>query len=816
MWLRWSARDLRHNAVAVAAIALVMAIGIGVFAGLGSTATWRRESNDASFAALRMHDLRVALSPGTFADEGALAATVGLIEDAGSVAAVSERLIVDSQVDTTTATASDATNDGEAILVRARLVGMEFEGDSTVDDLWLRDGEVPDVAAPGDPTVALEAKFADDNELATTGVLAIAGGRQVTYVGLGATPEDFFYGGPEGTVLSQGDFAILYAPLPTAQDLSGEVGRVNDVVLTLADGADPAAIASQLAAAMEAAGFGATVSTRDEAVAFRVLYEDIENDQRVWNAVSALVLMAAALAAFNLVSRIVEAQRREIGIGMALGVPRWQLAIRPLLVGVEVALLGSLAGLAVGSWVGGAMADLLESLLPLPDYRTPFQFGVFARAAVLGMVIPIAASALPVWRAVRVEPIEAIRTGHLAAKSSGMSDWTNRFTLPGSSLTQMAVRNVFRTPRRSILTALGVGAAITALVGVLGLLDSFSRTIDQGSAELTRGDSDRVIVQLDTFYDAASPALATIESAPAVGITDEGLRLPATAVTPDPDDEFDLVIELIDLDVATWVPTTEESSSGEPDGLILAQKAADDLGVGGGDRITVRHPYRADDGAFSITESTMTVAAIHPNPLRAFAYADLGMADDFGLEGTTNVLNAYPVVGSTSADLQRAVFNLPGVTSSQAVAGISEGFDKALEQFIGFLFIAAVAVLILALLIAFNASRITIDERRREHATMRAFGLPVRSVMGVVVKESIVVGLLATAIGVAAGLAFLSWMLQSLATTTVPELGIDAYLSPSTIIIAIAVGLVAVAAAPLFLVRRVRKMNIPDTLRVME
>ena len=60
-WLRWSWRDLRSHWIAVTAIALVLAIGTGVYAGLGSTAEWRRQSNDASFAALAMHDLRVTL-----------------------------------------------------------------------------------------------------------------------------------------------------------------------------------------------------------------------------------------------------------------------------------------------------------------------------------------------------------------------------------------------------------------------------------------------------------------------------------------------------------------------------------------------------------------------------------------------------------------------------------------------------------------------------------------------------------------------------------------------------------------------------------
>ena len=55
--LRWSARDLRRRWVQVAAIALIIAIGTGVYSALGSTATWRRTSNDASFAAVGMYDL---------------------------------------------------------------------------------------------------------------------------------------------------------------------------------------------------------------------------------------------------------------------------------------------------------------------------------------------------------------------------------------------------------------------------------------------------------------------------------------------------------------------------------------------------------------------------------------------------------------------------------------------------------------------------------------------------------------------------------------------------------------------------------------
>ena len=82
LWLRWSWRDLRSRWVLVVAIALVIAIGTGVYAGLGSTAHWRRASNDASYSALRMHDLRITLPEGGLAIEGELAALARSIPDA--------------------------------------------------------------------------------------------------------------------------------------------------------------------------------------------------------------------------------------------------------------------------------------------------------------------------------------------------------------------------------------------------------------------------------------------------------------------------------------------------------------------------------------------------------------------------------------------------------------------------------------------------------------------------------------------------------------------------------------------------------------
>ena len=115
LWLRWSWRDLRHHWIAVLAIGLVIAIGTGVYAGLSSTSTWRRLSNDASFAAGNIHSVRATVAPGTFAAEGELADIVRALPAAGELAGLTERLVVDTQVEV-------MTPDGE-LLVNGQVIG---------------------------------------------------------------------------------------------------------------------------------------------------------------------------------------------------------------------------------------------------------------------------------------------------------------------------------------------------------------------------------------------------------------------------------------------------------------------------------------------------------------------------------------------------------------------------------------------------------------------------------------------------------------------------------------------------------------------
>jgi predicted permease len=122
----------------------------------------------------------------------------------------------------------------------------------------------------------------------------------------------------------------------------------------------------------------------------------------VTSALALLVIGLTAIGLYGVLSFLTRMRTREIGVRMALGARRTHIA---LTVARQVAVwLGW--GLGIGAAAGLALAPLFGSLL----YGVPPADGVtFALVALLLTGIATAASAVPAWRASRVDPQIALR-----------------------------------------------------------------------------------------------------------------------------------------------------------------------------------------------------------------------------------------------------------------------------------------------------------------------------------------------------------------------------------------------------------------------
>ncbi len=554
----------------------------------------------------------------------------------------------------------------------------------------------------------LDWNFANRSHLPPSGRVRLAGAGPVAYSGHGVTPQHLLIVDESGMAGAESKLGTIYLPLAAAQRVVGRPGAVNELVLRVPHDTDVGTAERTLRAAFRDAlpGSPVTLTRGDEETAQRILYRDARNDQKVFLTLAILVLAGAAVAAFNLISRVVEAQRREIGIGMALGVEPRLLALRPLALAAQIALLGVLLSVPIGLGLSGLIKELLKDYFPLPVYARTFPTGLFVLASAVGVAIPLLAAAIPVRRAVRVAPIEAIRIGFRAAKGAGASRLLSGLPIPGRSLARLPVRNVARAPLRTLLTVLALAGVITSIVAVLGMVDAIRDVADRQEGEVLRSSPSRLNVQLSGLEAASGPLVRRLSTAPGVARSEPSLTVAAELRRGEK--SIDAALTFVPLDSRVWSPSVAGGGSGRP-GILLSRRAADTMGAAPGDRIVLRHPRRAGRG-LAMTSTPVRVAGIHGSPLRVLAYMDAAGAGRLGLGGLANGLTLVPEPGRATA-LEHALFGQPGVASVRSASSDTEALRTTVSAFTETIQIVALITLGLGLLVAFTTVSVSVDER---------------------------------------------------------------------------------------------------------
>ncbi len=122
----------------------------------------------------------------------------------------------------------------------------------------------------------------------------------------------------------------------------------------------------------------------------------------VFGLAGVLALIVAALGLYSVLSYLVEQRTQEIGVRMALGARVGNIVRLVLRDSLGMTLLGVTIG-AVLALIGGRF---LQALLFEASPRDP---GVFVTVAASLILVAVAASILPAWRANGVDPMEALR-----------------------------------------------------------------------------------------------------------------------------------------------------------------------------------------------------------------------------------------------------------------------------------------------------------------------------------------------------------------------------------------------------------------------
>lgn len=223
------------------------------------------------------------------------------------------------------------------------------------------------------------------------------GKRLEIFDGQGFTPSEIIgvVGGDKESALQQPFRPEIFAPYRQAASLR--------MTLVVRSSRDPLALVPAIRDAVH------RVDAAEATSAFRSLGDVVSGSQAserfeviLLNTFGAIALLLAASGVFGVQSYLVAEQTHDIGIRVTLGAQRRHVLAFVLRRGIVLAGLGACIGIAVAL----ALTHFMQALLYRVSPTDPLTFGA---AVVVQVAIALAACYIPARRAMRIDPMAALR-----------------------------------------------------------------------------------------------------------------------------------------------------------------------------------------------------------------------------------------------------------------------------------------------------------------------------------------------------------------------------------------------------------------------
>ncbi len=577
--IRWSIRDLKQRWIQVIAIATIIALGIGVYTGLSSTTPWRKAAFEDSNNVLNMFDLKMSMSAGGWINQTELNSLIKNLTHFNDLKAIQFRINFPTTV--------NASNLNQSILVNGRIIGINMSEGSEkvrVNGFSVTEGRHIQSNDRLGNVWLVEYNFANYNKIRVNNrPFQISGGYELTHIGTVLTPEYFVV--VEGSLIfAQSSFCALFVPMETAQVILQQTigipqGYVNEVLFLFKDNTDTTLFTQELEDQVNSLypQLNIDLMEKDEHPSHELQLEDIPGDQEMYYIFSFLILLIAIFGAYNLISRVVNSQRREIGINMALGVPPRVIAIRYFLFSAEIALGGIFFGYIFALIFGHSLGGVIQKLTPYVIWREWLVMDLFAQGTLIGIIIPLFASFFPIWRATRMPPIQAINTGVRIGAGRSFSRFLTHIRLPGSIFLQIPFRILTRNLRRTVSTCGGIALAICVLVGVIGFVDGADILLANEQSIIKGTSENRVGVSLNNFYNTSMFPVTNITNHENVKSAEIMLEFPVILYSES--GSIDIILRSFNLTNEIWTPISKQELEGSnlTKGAIISLEAAKDL-----------------------------------------------------------------------------------------------------------------------------------------------------------------------------------------------------------------------------------------------
>lgn len=570
--------------------------------------------------------------------------------------------------------------------------------------------------------------------------------RQLQIVGIALSPEYVYAMPPGGIIPDDRRFGVLWMSRRALEAATNLDGAFNDVSLTLMAGASEPEVIARIDGLLDPYGGVGAYGRADQPSDW---YVSGELDQlRAMAIISpAIFLGVAAFLLHTVMSRLIATEREQIGTLKACGYSNLQVGMHYLKFTLAIVAVGILLGTVAGLLLGRDMTAMYARFYRFPVLVYELTPRVVLTAAIISAAVAVAGTYGAFRQAALLPPAEAMRPAPPAVYRRTLVE---RLGLQGlfAQPSRMILRHLERRPVRSLLSCLGIAAAVAVMIASLFSLDALDYIIDVQFQHADRQDVTVTFVEprgqraLDEV--AHLPGVLAAEPFRAVpvrlraGHRVERLALQGLVTRPD-------LRRMIDAELR---PVAVPDS-----GVMLSGKLAELLGVGPGDDVIAE----TLEGRRAVR--TLSVAGVFEEYVGASAFMALPELNRIMQEGPTISGAQLLIDRAASAALYRRLKDTPGVAGVGLREEVIEVVRRTLaENILRIMLFNVFFAGLIAFGVVYNSARIALAERARDLATLRVLGLTRWEVGYILLGEMALLTLAAVPLGCLLGYA-LAWII---------------------------------------------------------
>jgi ABC-type antimicrobial peptide transport system permease subunit len=503
--------------------------------------------------------------------------------------------------------------------------------------------------------------------------------------------------------------------LTDAQEIVGKPRQVSLIYIQLKD----PSLSERFMARVERKWTEVSISGVEEFADQQIIQDMLE--AYVW-VIGGMAILIGGVGMMNSQLMAVTERTREIGVLRAVG---WSSErVLRLILGETV--LVSLAGGILGVVIGWALLTTLASgTLMMGLANADISTGLLIQAFVIVMVLGIVGGLYPAWRAARLQPVEALR---YEGGSSGSK--VRRLPFGG-----MALQSLWQRSLRTLLTLGAIGltvGSILALEGIMGGMMAEMTKMFSSTEVMIRQDniSDTSLSVLDERIGEKIAAMSNVKSAggmvfSAIALPDAGAFFILWGYEPN-----GYAIQRFNVVEGEPLKSNHQVILGRMMAEALNKEVGDTLELSGS-RFRIVGIYESQTGMEEmggvLTLRDAQILTGRPRKVTMYA-VKLSDPSQAGVM-VDRINDQFPdALASLSSEFTE---QMPDFQNSEAMIG-------------GMSYVA----LLLGGLGVLNAMLMAVFERTREIGVLRSLGWRRRSVLAMVLREAIWLGVLGGIVGV--------------------------------------------------------------------